>query len=65
MNGLCYTGIKPLGKDFKVTRSGAVMLVANSREEVIWWSPIKVSKEVMKTHNDWVYFISDDGVFNG
>lgn len=66
MKRLCNTGIKPLGRNFKITRSGAVLLVEDSgREEVIWWPPVEISKEIMESWRDCYYFIGEDGSLMG
>jgi hypothetical protein len=66
MKRICNTGIRSLGRNFRITRSGAVLLISNfGREEVVWWPPMEISKEIMETWRDYVYFIADDGSLMG
>jgi hypothetical protein len=63
---LCDTGIKTLHRNFKVTPSGAVLVVNNNgSEEVIWWPSIEVSQEVARGWDTWHYFINADGCLMG
>lgn len=63
MERICYTGIKLLGRQFKVTRSGAILLLQQNGRlpEIVWWPPIELSKEIYENYRDCVYYIDDEG----
>ena len=64
MERICSTGIKVLGRRFKVMHSGAIVLLPESlgqATEVVWWPPINIAKEILSTYKEYNYYIDEDG----
>lgn len=63
MKRIYHTGIETLGRSFRVTNAGAILVKENGVEEVIWWPPLNIYKELMNQYKDWYYFLDDEGYF--